>query len=65
MKYVFDVPDMSCDHCRMRIEKAVAASGKASALTVDLKAKTVGMESEADRGTLVKILSDAGYPPSA
>jgi len=65
MKYIFTVPDMSCDHCRMRIDKAVAASGKASAWTVDLKAKTVGVESAADRGTLAKILTDAGYPPSA
>jgi copper chaperone len=64
MKYTFTVPDMSCDHCRMRIDKAVAASGKATAWTVDLKTKTVGMESEADRGTLAKVLSDIGYPPS-
>jgi copper chaperone len=65
MKYIFTVPDISCDHCRMHIDKAVAASGKASAWTVDLKTKTVGMESNADRETMARILSDAGYPPSA
>jgi copper chaperone len=64
MKYNFSVPDMSCDHCRMRIDKALAASGKASAWTVDLKAKTVGMESNADRETMARILTDIGYPPS-
>ena len=49
----------------MRIDKAVAASGAASAWTVDIKAKTVGMESTVDRAVLEKVLADAGYPPSA
>jgi copper chaperone len=65
MKYVFSVPDLNCDHCRMRIDKAVAASGAASAWTVDIGAKTVGIESTADRAVLAKVLADAGYPPSA
>jgi copper chaperone len=64
MKYIFTVPDISCDHCRMSIDKAVAASGKASAWTVDLKTKTVAIESETDRVTLARILTDIGYPPS-
>jgi copper chaperone len=63
MKYVFDVPDMSCDHCRMRIEKAFSASGIAKAWTVDLKSKTVAIESGASKDSLAAILKDAGYPP--
>ncbi len=63
MKYVFDVPDMSCDHCRMRIEKSLSASGIAKAWTVDLKTQTVAVESGSDRTSLAAILTDAGYPP--
>jgi copper chaperone len=48
MKHVFSVPDMSCNHCRMRIEKALDASGKAKAWTVDLPGKTVAVESDSD-----------------
>jgi len=65
MKHVFKVPDMSCQHCRMRIEKAIAASGKASVWTVDLAQKTVAVESAADKAELATVLANAGYPPAA
>jgi copper chaperone len=64
MKHVFSVPDMSCNHCRMRIEKALDASGKAKTWTVDLPGKTVAVESDSDVAVLAGILSEAGYPPA-
>ncbi len=64
MKHVFSVPDMSCSHCRMRIEKALDASGKAKAWTVDLPGKTVAVESDSDVAIVAGILTEAGYPPA-
>ncbi|OHD75854.1 MAG: hypothetical protein A3J97_14375 [Spirochaetes bacterium RIFOXYC1_FULL_54_7] len=64
MKHVFTVPDMSCNHCRTHIEKALDASGKAKAWTVDLTGKTVAVESDSDAAVLAGILSEAGYPPA-
>lgn len=64
MKHVYSVPDMSCNHCRMRIEKALDASGKAKSWTVDLPGKTVAVESESDSATVAGILAEAGYPPA-
>ncbi len=65
MTHVFTVPDMSCDHCRMRIEKALAASGLVSSAKVDLAKKQVSIDSASGRAALAAILSDAGYPPAA
>jgi copper chaperone len=64
MKLTFIVPDMSCNHCRGRIEKALAASGQASSWTVDLVSKTVSVESTAGAHVISNLLSEAGYPPA-
>ncbi len=61
MKYTFKVPDMSCSHCKMRIEKAMAESGKVSGLNVDLQSKKVTLESDLSESELVKIFDNAGY----
>lgn len=39
MKYTFNVPDMSCNHCKMRIEKTMNESGKVNSLNIDLGSK--------------------------
>lgn len=64
MKHEFSIPDMHCGHCKMRIEKALESSGKASAWTVDVGAKTVSVDSGSARSELAGILSAAGYPPA-
>ncbi len=37
----FDVPDMSCGHCKASIQTAIAALDKDATIDVDLDAKTV------------------------
>ena len=61
MKYTFRVPDMSCNHCKMRIEKAMNDSGKVSGLNVDLALKKVSLESDLSESDLIKIFDEAGY----
>jgi copper chaperone len=63
MKLVFKVEDMSCGHCKMRIEKALGTWGKASSFTVDLAAKRVEVETEAGAAEAGAIIEDAGYSP--
>ena len=58
-RYIFSVPDMSCDHCKMRISKALDSAGLKE-YTVDLEKKTVAVEAldaEAPR----KAIEEAGY----
>ena len=64
MKYTFSVPDMSCNHCKMRIEKAMNESGKVKDLVIDLGSKKVSLESDLDEKELVTIFDNAGYDAS-
>lgn len=61
MKYTFKVPDMSCNHCKMRIEKTMNESGKVSGLNIDLQTKKVILESDLSESDLVKLFDNAGY----
>lgn len=64
MTRTFDVPDMSCGHCKMHIEKALASSGLAQGYTVDLGAKTVTVQSEAAPDAIAQVIAKAGYTPT-
>ena len=65
MKQTFNVPDMSCNHCRMRIEKTMNESGKVKDLNVDLQTKKVTLESDLPTADLIKLFDDAGYDAEA
>jgi copper chaperone CopZ len=61
------VPAISCEHCAMRIRKALAGVGGVTAVSVDVNAKTVDLtvadEGAAERAR--KAMEEAGYPPDA
>jgi len=61
MEYTFNVPDMSCNHCKMRIEKTMNESGKVKKLKVDLDKKNVILESDLSESDLVQLFDEAGY----
>ena len=65
MKHTFNVPDMSCNHCKMRIEKTMNESGKVKDLIIDLQTKKVSLESELPEADLIKLFDDAGYDAAA
>lgn len=57
---IYDVPAMSCEHCRHAIKSAVSPLEGVETVQVDLEAKTVtvlGGEDEAIRAAI----DDAGY----
>lgn len=61
MKYTFNVPDMTCNHCRMRIEKAMNGSGRVKDLVINLDTKKVTLESDLGEDELIAIFDSAGY----
>lgn len=65
MKYTFSVPDMSCNHCKMRIEKTMNDSGRVKALNIDLQTKKVSLESDLAEKDLIKLFDEAGYDAAA
>ncbi|AUS97390.1 hypothetical protein CDQ84_15755 [Clostridium thermosuccinogenes] len=61
---VLKVDGMSCSHCENAIKKSVGALDGVSAVTVDLKGKTVTVEYESSEVSLDRIkneIEDQGY----
>lgn len=54
------VPDMSCGHCKASVEAALAPL--THSVTVDLTQRRVTVEGGADAQTLLRALSDIGFP---
>ena len=53
------VPDMSCNHCVMKIQKQLMIDGIQA--TVDLKDKSVNLKKESDLEKAKQSLIKAGY----
>lgn len=64
-KITLVVPDISCNHCAMRIQKAL--SPLVRDVHVDVASKKVTFEYQADEDltTARKTLEEIGYPPDA
>lgn len=59
----FDVPDISCDHCKTSIEGSVQSVAGVEKVTVDVESKTVSVihdESTAAE-TVVEAIEEQGY----
>lgn len=61
--FTLKVDDMSCGHCKARIEKSLKETVHPSKVTVDLGTKTVVVETEASREAVFGAIDDAGYTP--
>jgi copper chaperone len=58
------VPDMTCDHCKAVIERALGPLPGVTAVTVDLDAKLVQVEHDRERTAVAGLRSaveDQGY----
>lgn len=61
---VLSVPDVSCAHCKMTIEKAVGRLTGVSLVDVAVEARTVTVEFDADTAPLTTIrhaIEEEGY----
>lgn len=55
------VEGMTCNHCKMSVEKALQGVSGVEGVQVDLAAKAVVISGAVDRAQLVKAVVEAGY----
>ena len=60
----FKLPDMTCGHCEKTVRATVAQVDADAKVTVDLGTHQVSIDGKADRETLARALTEAGYPPA-
>ena len=58
----FNVPDMSCGHCKAAIEQAVAAADPGAMMEFDMQARTVSVDSTLATEEMLHLLDEEGYP---
>ena len=57
----FNVPDMSCGHCKAAVEKAVASIDPAAKVQVNLDDRTVEIDAAVEDAALIAALKSEGY----
>ncbi|MFL6017295.1 MAG: heavy-metal-associated domain-containing protein [Gaiellaceae bacterium] len=62
----YDVPDISCNHCKQAIEGEVAQVRGVASVEVDVEAKTVTVVAEPfDEQAIIHAIDGAGYEVAA
>ena len=61
MSRVYEVPEISCAHCKQTIETVVSALDGVRRVEVDVPARTVLIEGEVPDALVRDVLADAGY----
>jgi copper chaperone len=57
----FFVPDMSCGHCKAKIEDAVMDADEGAVMDFDMDAREVEIDSALDTAALANAIKAAGY----
>ena len=60
-KTVLKVAGMSCNHCKMAVEKAALAVAGVKEAQVNLEQQELTVEGDADREQLIAAVTNAGY----
>lgn len=58
----YNVPAMSCGHCKKAIASALSRLDPLAIVTIDLQAKTVEVDSTCPRELIMQAIVDEGYP---
>jgi copper ion binding protein len=58
---VYEVPDVSCEHCVRAIREEVGSVAGVAAVDVDLEAKRVTVRGDAEDGPVRAAIEEAGY----
>lgn len=61
----YDVPGISCGHCKAAIEGELAKVGDVTGVDVDIEAKTVRVEGDASEDVVRAAIDEAGYDVAA
>lgn len=60
---VFDIPDMTCGHCKSTVENAIRSVDGQAKVRIDLATKTADVETDASAEEIAAAISAAGYTP--
>lgn len=58
---VLKVEGMTCNHCKMRVEKALQGVSGVESVKIDLSAKEAVVTGDVEKANLVKAIVEAGY----
>ena len=58
---VFNVPDISCDHCKRSIEEALSAVPEVDSVVVTVERREVEVAGAASDDTIIAAIGLAGY----
>lgn len=61
MTKTFKIEGMSCNHCRMTVEKAIAAVPGVEKVVVDLSSASATVEGDFDNAAVVKAVTESGF----
>lgn len=61
MKLILKVPDMNCQHCKMRIEKSLSNLKNIQSLKVDVERKSVEIEGTISIEEVKNAIAATGY----
>jgi len=64
MQYEFHVSDMTCNHCKMRIEKAISSLKDIESVNINLDEKLVTVKGDAPEKDILQAIHDSGYSVS-
>lgn len=57
----FNIPDMTCGHCKETVENAILELDSSAKITVDLDTHNMDVDTKAASGAIVGALKTAGY----
>tara|TARA_R110002049_G_scaffold15115_7_gene62449 strand:+ start:491 stop:826 length:336 start_codon:yes stop_codon:yes gene_type:complete len=58
----YNIPDMSCGHCKATVEKTIHSVDPAAKIAFDMPARQVSLETSSDAALVLAELAKAGYP---
>ena len=68
IRKTYSVPDVSCNHCKMNIERALGGLTGIFEVEVDVPSKTVALAFDEDvigEEAVLQLLAEEGYPVAA
>jgi copper chaperone CopZ len=58
---IFNVPDISCQHCKMRINKSLATVKGIQKVDIDVDKKIVDITGNFNKDDAIRAIEESGY----